>query len=261
VCFFVGPAVGAVVANAGGTKAAMFLNAGLFVLITVMLVTAGTLPDAVPAPLPIHGRLRAAIGHVRRQPAIRALLGLQGAGLVFFTISVPVEVVFAVHTLHSGRGGYAALLSAWGAGTVAGSAIYARWRGFSGRGMIAAGTAALGVGFVIMSVAGSLGLAIAGAAIAGAGNGVEAVAARTTLQEHTTQQWMAMITSLNESLFQAMPGAGILIGGALTALAGTRAALAVGGGGALLMAVAALAILPGQEPMMGARSPAAAGRR
>jgi len=261
VCFFVGPAVGAVVANAGGTEAAMFLNAGLFVVLTLLLGTAASLPDAVPSPMPIHGRLRAAIGHARRQPAIRTLLGMQSAGLVFFTISVPVEVVFAVHTLHSGRGGYAALLSAWGAGTVCGSAIYARWRGFSGRGMIAAGAGALGAGFVIMSVAGSLAVAIVGAAIAGAGNGMEAVAARTTLQEHTEQRWMAMIMSLNESLFQAVPGAGILIGGALTALAGTRAALAVGGAGAFLIAVAALAVLPGQGPMMRTRSPAPAGRR
>jgi len=261
VCFFVGPALGAVVANAGGTSAAMFFNAGLFVLITLMMGTAVSLPSAVPGAAPIHGRLRAAIGHSRRQPSIRTLLGIQGAGLVFFTISIPVEVVFAVHTLHSGRGGYAGLLSAWGAGTVAGSAVYARWRSLSGRALIAAGAGALGAGFVIMSVAPTLWVAIAGAAIAGVGNGVEAVAARTTLQEHTEQEWMAMIMSLNESLFMAMPGAGILIGGALTALAGTRAALAVGGAGAFAMAVAAAALLPAQEPALPTRSPAAAGRR
>jgi len=261
ICFFVGPALGAVVANAGGTSAAMFLNAGLFVLITLMLATTSSLPSAVPTPKATRGRLRAAIAHARKEPRVRALLGMQAAGLVFFTISIPVEVVFAVHTLHAGRGGYAALMSAWGAGTVAGSAIYARWRTLPGRALIAAGAAALGAGFLIMAVAGSLGVAIAGAAIAGGGNGVEAVAARTTLQEHVEQQWMAMIMSLNESLFQAVPGIGILIGGALTATAGTRAALAVGGGGALLVAIVALVVLSSQEPMIGPRSPAPAGRR
>ena len=42
---------------------------------------------------------------------------------------------------------------------------------------------------------------------------------------------MALIMSLNESMFQAMPGAGIVLGGAITALAGPRVALAVAGGG------------------------------
>ena len=37
---------------------------------------------------------------------------------------------------------------------------------------------------------------------------------------------MAMMMSLNESIFQAVPGVGILLGGALAALAGPRAALA-----------------------------------
>jgi hypothetical protein len=261
ICFFVGPAIGAVVANAGGTEAAMFVNAGLFVLITLMLATSSSLPSAVALPAQAQGRLKAAISHARGHPRIRALLEMQAAGLVFFTISIPVEVVFAVHTLHAGRGGYAALMSAWGAGTVAGSTIYARWRTLSGRALIAAGSAALGAGFLIMALAPSLGVAIAGAAIAGGGNGVEAVAARTTLQEQVEQRWMAMMMSLNESLFQAMPGLGILIGGGLTALAGTRVALAAGGGGALVVAVAALVVLPPQGPMMRSRSPAPAARR
>jgi len=52
----------------------------------------------------------------------------QGAGVVAFTISVPVEVVLAQHSLHAGAAGYGAMLSGWGAGAVVGSAAYARWR-------------------------------------------------------------------------------------------------------------------------------------
>lgn len=97
--------------------------------------------------------------------------------------------------------------------------------------------------------------------MAGAGNGVEAVAARTTLQEHVAADWMAIIMSLNESLFQAVPGAGILIGGALTALAGTRTALAVAGAGAIAIAIWAQLWLPrqslGRLPDASSASPAA----
>ncbi len=61
-------------------------------------------------------------------------------------------------------------------------------------------------------------MAIVGAAIAGIGNGVETVAARTALQEEVEDRWMALMMALNESLFQSVPGAGILLGGAITAL-------------------------------------------
>ena len=86
--------------------------------------------------------------------------------------------------------------------------------------MISLGAGALGAGFVVMAFAPTLVPALVGAAVAGCGNGIEAVAARTTLQEHVEPQWMALIMSLNESMYQAVPGGGIIIGGVLAALAG-----------------------------------------
>jgi hypothetical protein len=261
VCYFAGPALGAVVANSGGTSAALVMNAALFGLIALTFATTRGMPGVAAAQVQSAQRLRAAIARARRVPAIRALLGLQAVALVFFTISVPVEVVFAVHTLHAGRGGYAALMSVWGGGTVVGSAVYARWLSLSGRTLIAVGAGLLGSGFVVMAVAPNLGVAIAGAAIAGVGNGVEAVAARTTLQEHVEEEWMAVIMSLNESLFQAMPGLGILIGGGLTAIAGTRVALAAGGAGAFAVTGLALVVLQRDDALAGSGSPAPLARR
>ena len=84
------------------------------------------------------------------------------------------------------------------------------------------GAGCLGVGFLVMAAAPSLAVAIVGAAIAGVGNGVESVAVRTALQEEVEEQWMAMMMSLYEALFQSVPGVGIVIGGAITAL-GARA--------------------------------------
>ena len=95
----------------------------------------------------------------------------------------------------------------------------------------------------MMAVAPTLAVALVGAAVAGLGNGVEAVAARTTLQEQVEEAWMAMMMSLNESMLQAVPGAGILLGGAITALASPRLALAVAGAGALVIAGVAWTLL------------------
>ncbi len=131
ICYMAGPALGAGVVLAGGTVAALLVNGGLFAVIALTIATARALPSGPAQPEPAAGRLRAALAHARERPGVRTLLALQVAAVLVFTIAVPVEVVFAQHSLHRGAGGYVALLTAWGAGAVIGSAIYARWRGIS----------------------------------------------------------------------------------------------------------------------------------
>jgi hypothetical protein len=246
ITFMAGPALGGAVVVAGGTVAALLANSGVFVVMALTLLSAHGLREGGPSGVPSPGRFRAALAYARSKPSIRLLLWLQVTAILFFSISVPVEVVFAQHTLHAGAAGYGALLSAWGAGAVVGSAVYARWRRLPGRTMIVLGAVALGGGFAVMAIAPSLGVAIGGAVVAGVGNGIEAVAVRTTLQEHVDQSWMAMIMSLSESILQAAPGGGIVIGGAVTALAGSRAALAAAGAGAFAIAGAARLMLSAQ---------------
>ena len=105
-----------------------------------------------------------------------------------------------------------------------------------------------------MASADGLAVAVLGAAIGGVGNGIQAVAARTALQEHVEHHWMGMMMGLNESLAQGAPGLGILIGGLLTDAAGPRVALSVAGAGAGLAAIASWivlrpAVLRGTETM------------
>jgi predicted MFS family arabinose efflux permease len=152
-------------------------------------------------------------------------------------------VVYAQHTLHAGAAGYGVLLSAWGGGAVFGATIYARWRRLPARELIVLGGGCLAIGFTVMATAPSIVVAIAGSVIAGTGNGVEAVAARTELQEQVEAQWMSLMMSFNESLTQSVPGFGILLGGALATLASPRVALGVGGVGGMIVTCAAWVLL------------------
>ena len=245
VCFMLGPGLGGALVAAGGTSAALLVDAGLFGLMGLTLATAQGLPEPSAVGIPARGRVRAALDYVRTQKPIRDLLLLQAIAVLFFTISVPVEVVFAQHSLHAGAAGYGALLSAWGLGAVAGAAVYARWRGLPNRYLIVFGAGCLGVGFLVMAAAPTLAVAIVGGASAGIGNGVESVAVRTALQEEVEDQWMALMMSLYEALFQSVPGVGIVIGGAITALGSPRAALAVAGVGSWAITVAAWFALAG----------------
>ncbi len=249
VCFMVGPLLGGVVVVAGGTVAALLINCGLFAAIALILVTARGLPRAVRQAEPAAGRLRAALAHVRGDYALRWLILLKAGGLVAFTISIPVEVVFAQHSLHAGAGGYGALLSGWGAGVVVGSAAFARWRRRSARVLLTLSGAGLAIGFGVMAAAPSIAVAVAGAALGGAGNGVETVAASTAVQQYTSERWMARVLSLTESVNQAAPGAGILLGGVIAALADPRLALAIAGAGSVAFAAAVwVALAPAAMP-------------
>jgi MFS family permease len=89
-----------------------------------------------------------------------------------------------------------------------------------------------------MAIAPSLPVALIGAAVAGAGNSVEWVAARTAVQERTPDRWMAMVMGLTESMSQLAPGLGIVLGGLITALTMSRVAFAVAAGGSLVFAAA-----------------------
>ena len=129
VCFMFGPGLGGALVAAGGTSLALLVERRHVRGVRLNLVTARGLPGPAPDRAPAKGRVRAALAYVRGKPPIRGLLLLQAVGVLFFTISVPVEVVFAQHSLHAGAAGYGAMLSAWGAGAVAGAAIYARLRG------------------------------------------------------------------------------------------------------------------------------------
>jgi hypothetical protein len=188
--------------------------------------------------------LRATVTYVRGEPTVMRLLLLRTATIVFFTVSIPVEVVLAQRSLHAGSGGYALLLSAWGAGTVVGSAVYAGARRIAPRPILISAAVLFAAGFAVMAVAPTFWVAAVGAAIGGTANGIDPVASRTALQETVAEGWLVPIIALNESLWQTIPGAGILLGGALTALDGPRFALGVGAGAALVLAVVTRLALP-----------------
>jgi MFS family permease len=260
LCFMAGPAIGGAIVAVASTSAALLVNCALFAAMALLLVTARGLPGSAAERAEPSARLRAALSYVSQRPAIRALLAVQAAGVLFFTISIPTEVVLAKHTLHASAGGYGAMLSAWGVGAVAGSAVYARWLALPARRLIAGGVGALGIGFLIMAAAPALWVAIAGAAIAGVGNGIESVAGRTALQEEVEEGWMTVMMSVNESMFELIPGLGIILGGAIAAVAGPRVALGVAGLGSLAVTVAVwVALRPGVLRAEAARTVPAAG--
>jgi hypothetical protein len=63
------------------------------------------------------------------------------------------------------------------------------------------------------------------------------------MQEEVEAGWMALMMSVDESMFELIPGLGILVGGAASSIAGPRAALGIGGVGSLIVAAAVWVVL------------------
>jgi MFS family permease len=246
VCFMVGPLIGGGVVALGGTVAALAANAGLFALMGVSLAIA-SLPASAVRELSPKGRLRAALAHVKSDPPLRNLLSLQGVGVVFFTISTPVEVVYAEHTLHVGAGGYGAIVAAWGGGAVLGSLVYARWSRANIRVLLTAGSIAIAVGLGVLAGAPDLVIALIGAVLAGIANGMMSTAFMTETQDRTPRDWMTLVTTLLQSIRQISPGLGILLGGVLAAAGSSRLAFGVAAAGSLLFAGATFVLLSPQR--------------
>jgi MFS family permease len=178
---------------------------------------------------------------------VRRVLTAHGAALTFAAFATPVEVVYATESIDGGPGAYGLLLAAWGAGTVLSSVALTRFGEVAALVLIPLGAAAMGAGFLTMSVAGTLAVAMGAFVLGGAGNGIYYVSVVQALQERIPDDLQARVMSLLESTTAGAYGVGFMIGGTIAAAADARVALGLAGVGVLLAAAAIVALLRGDR--------------
>jgi predicted MFS family arabinose efflux permease len=247
-----GAALGGLLVDLFGVSAALLVDAASFAVIAVVLGTCRSLPRSDSEPEPFLARARAGLRYARTNRVARFLIGGEGIAVVFFTLIVPIEIVYAAETLDTDDLGYGILLSSWGAGIVLGSLVFLGVRRRSVSTLILSSTLAIGCAYLGMAVARELWVACAFSVLGGLGNGVQWVSVMTALQESTPPDLQARITGLLESITSAATGTGFLIGGVITALTSPPTAFAVSGiGVALLVLLAAIfRIVPDTPAMM-----------
>jgi MFS family permease len=229
-----GPALAGLLIELGGVDPALWVDAASFLAVAVVLAASPRLPQAPPE----TGerwlqRARDGLSYIRGHAIAGRLVAGQAAAIVFFTVVVPIEVVYARETLETSSLGYGVLLAAWGVGIVIGSGIFTRSRGRSLATLVLGSTALVGAGYAGMAASPTLAVACAASVVGGIGNGVQWVAVMTALQEVVGDAYQARAAGLLESVAAAAPGLGFLIGGLLTALVSPRLAFAVAALGVL----------------------------
>ncbi len=242
----IGPAIAGLLVAGFGAQSALLLDAVSFYAVALILLTAGPLPQADPDPGLVGERIRAGLDYIRERATLRRLLIAQGAAFVFFAAALPIEVIYAKQTLGASDSGYGLLLASWGGGMLLGSFVFAAARSVALPVLLFFSTATVGIGYLGLAAAPSLGIACAIAVVGGAGNGVQWVSVISAVQELTISSMQARVMSVLESIGAAMPGIGYFLGGLVATGTTARATLLAAGIG-VLATVAISAVMLGRN--------------
>lgn len=230
-----GPAIAGAVVAGIGTGAALWLDAASFLAVALIAPRVRLARDeqADAQEAGWRERLAGGLRYVREQPKLRALLAGQAAAMLFFSLVVPIEVVFVERTLGGGAAGYGALLASWGAGMVAGAGVFAAAKRVPLPVLAVASTLLVGISYGLIGLSDTLLAACLASVLGGLGNGVQWVAVLNAIQRATVPAMQLRVMALYESVATAMPAVGFALGGAIAALASPRAAYLAAAAGVL----------------------------
>jgi predicted MFS family arabinose efflux permease len=235
--FAIGPAAGGVLCSALGPSTVLLLDMASFAITAWMMLVVPS-PQTDAGRVRITERLRGVARHFRSNATLAWLIGTESLATVVFAAVVPVEIVLMKSVLHGGDSGYGALLAAWGAGTVAGSAIFARARSRALGSLLTASTLAVALGYLGIGASSVVWVACVFSAIGGVGNGVQWIALITAVQAETPPNLQARLMGVVEAMGALFPAIGFALGGAVAAIWSPRVTFVMAGSAAALFAVA-----------------------
>jgi MFS family permease len=186
---------------------------------------------------PAKGRTREGLRHVWQRPRARRLVVGEGLAMLFGSLVIPVEVVYAKDALGAGSSAYGLLFAAWGLGSIIGATVFKRYHQRNLGIMVAAAATVVGIGYIGLALSPTLAIALFASVVGGAGNGAEWVAVMTALQETVDNEFYARASGLLEAIATGGPAIAYAGGAVLTAAAGPRAAYAVGGIASILVGI------------------------
>jgi MFS family permease len=196
-----GPAIGGILIATAGVEACFALNAVTFAAMVLALgrMDPAQLQPSIPVPRE-RGAVREGLRYVRRTPELGiplALMALVGTFGLNFQVVLPLLATF---TFEGGSGSYAALVSAMGAGSVAGALVYGA-RARTGPRLISAAALSFGVLSALAAVMPSLALEIPILALLGASAVTFAAAVNATLQLAVPPEMRGRVMALYSIVF------------------------------------------------------------
>jgi MFS family permease len=238
--FILGPAVGGLLAAAGGTTFALLANGVTFLVLAgvAALIRVDWAPHAHAA----RERMREGITFLARDRELAPVVGIVFVSLLLMTATPAAAVFFAAEDLHMGEAGFGILMAVWGAGMALGALVVAPR--FSRRVMAVvavAAVAAQGLGIAVPSVWPMVWLAIAGYLFGGVAHGTKNVLARTLIHMRAPERLRGRAFAAFNGLRNGAELVALTLGGLAISVLGARWTLLYAGGVPVLTALVGLA--------------------
>ena len=242
----VGPALAALLIEWIGEGGVFLLNAASFQAV----VTAAVMMRPIPAHASSQrGGLLAnvvdGLRYVRQTPELLALLTVNATISLLARPYIQLLPVFARDVLQVGASGLGALNSISGAGALVAAMLVTLLGSYRHRGLIMMSSgAALGAALLVFALSTDFGLSLAAAGAMGLLSGFTGINANSMLQLHSDPRMRGRVMSLHALSMMGVIPLGVMLEGAAGSVVGAPTVVALAGLLTLLVAAAALALVP-----------------
>jgi MFS family permease len=249
-----GPVLGGALAAAGGTEAAVLVDAASFALVAL----AAGLLRARRQPHPeAHGeRARDGILLLFRDRTLAVVIATVLVSLFFMSASIAAEVVFIKDDLGATGVAYGAIFSSWMLGMVLGALVVSRRvkaGALAGAALVAVAVQGAGLGLPTVWLAAGFGAAMF--FTGGIGHGVKNVLTRALIQERVPGRYHGRAFAAYNGMRNGAELVALAWGGVLVVTIGARGTLALAGAISVLAALGGLVAFRLRRPVA---SPASA---
>ena len=243
-----GPVLGALAFTATGIRGALAFDALTFVISAALILTlpvlrvAGVVGESVAG---ILAETRDGLVYVARHPVARAVVVGLLAGVTFLGVDLVALVFLARDSLEMGPTGYGLLVAAHGVGMILGPLFLMRGTSRAATvGIVFLGLFLEGVVSVLTGLAPFFAIAVFVRIVGGIGNGLENVAADTTLQRAVERRMLGRIFGVFYGGVMLAETLGSAIAGPLVALTSAREAFVISGVATLVVVALVWWLLP-----------------
>jgi MFS family permease len=244
-----GPLLGGVLAAAGGTEAALLVDAASFAFVAIAAVLLRARRE--PHPEVAGERARDGIVLLFRDRILAVVMATVLASLLFMSASIAAEVVFLKDDLGLSGTAYGVLFSSWMVGMVFGAVVVSRRvraGALAGAALVAVAVQGAGLGLPTVWLAAGFGAAMF--FTGGVGHGVKNVLARALIQERVPDRFHGRAFAAYNGMRNGAELVALAWGGLLVVAIGARGTLALAGALSVLAALAGLVAFRLREPVV-----------